>query len=308
MRIVFFGTSNVALPVLESLKAKHEILAVVTQPDAKAGRSQEFLESPVSVLAGEMRLSILKPESARDDSEFHQTLQKLGADIFVVVSYGQILPSSIINIPKYKTVNVHFSMLPKYRGPSPIQTALLNGDSETGTTIFILDEKVDHGPILAQEKAIIDSDDNYFTLSEKLAFKSSLLINQTLDDYQLDKIKPMPQDDSLATHTKIITKQDGRIDWNKSAQEIYNQFRAFYPWPGIWTKWDGKMVKVLDCSLCEYSGQPLNPGQVMDGGIVVCGDNTFLQIKTLQMEGKKETDILSFLNGYSEFVGAVLKN
>ncbi len=303
MKIVFFGTSNVALPILEMLSHKHQIFAVVTQPDKKVGRNQELQESPVSVLANEMKLPILKPERTKDGNQFLSKLQELNTDIFVVVSYGQILPSEIINLPKYKTVNMHFSLLPKYRGPSPIQTALLNGDKETGTTIFILDEKVDHGPILAQEKAQIDPDDNYFTLSEKLAFKSAQLINQTIEDYASGVLKSIPQDDTQASQTKIIKKEDGQVNWQKSANNIYNQFRAFYPWPGIWTKWDGKMLKILDCSPCEHSGQPSSPGQIMDGGIIVCGNNTSLQIKTLQLEGKNETDILSFLNGYKDFVG-----
>ncbi len=305
-KIVFFGTSNVALPILESLKTKHEVLAVVTQPDAKSGRKQEFSESPVSVLAKEMDLKVLKPKKVSRNDIFRVELEALGADIFIVVSYGKILPSNIINMPKYKTVNIHFSILPKYRGPSPIQTALLNGDKETGTSIFILDEKVDHGPILAQEKAQIDPGDNYFTLSEKLAFKSSLLINQTIEDYTSGVLKPIPQDDSQATHTKIITKQDGAIDWEISAIQIYNKFKAFYPWPGIWTKWNGKMVKILDCYPSAISFTNAKPGTVLDGSAVVCGSGSTLEIKTLQLEGKNETDILSFLNGYKDFVGSKL--
>src|SRR3989344_7146376 len=140
MRIIFFGTSNVALPILEALSRKHEIAAVVTMPDAKTGRSQALTESPVSVLANEMKLKVVKPVNVKSNPEFHHSLQNIGAELFVVVSYGQILPLDIINLPKYKSINVHFSALPKYRGPSPIQFALLNGDEYTGISIFILDE------------------------------------------------------------------------------------------------------------------------------------------------------------------------
>lgn len=324
MKIVFFGTSNVALPILEALSKQHEILAVVTQPDSKVGRKQEIQESPVSVLATEMKLKILKPEKVRGNQEFYQQLKNLtspspnpspggrgteqGADIFVVVSYGQIMPLEIINMPKFKTINVHFSVLPKYRGASPIQSALLNGEEYTGTSIFILDEKVDHGPLLATEVVKIDSDDNSLTLSQKLAYKSAALINTVLDDYVTGKITPLPQDESAATHTTHIEKADGKIDWSKTAGEIYNRFRAFYPWPGVWTKWNGKLLKATDLEINtqQIPTESAKPGIVLDGGVVVCGQGTFIKIKSLQMEGKKEMLINDFINGYREFVGSRL--
>ena len=311
-KIVFFGTANVALPILEVLNKTHQVSAVVTNPDAPAGRSGQSQQSPVSALAKDLNLKVFKPETVKNNPEFLAELQNLGADIFVVVAYGKILPFEIINLPKYKTINVHFSPLPKYRGPSPIQAALLNGDAQTGTSIFILDEKVDDGPLLCQEIVNIDSDDNYFTLSDKLAKKSASIIGQTISDYASGKITPLPQDEAGASHTKIITKEDGRVDWNKSAAEIYNQFRAFYIWPGIWTIWNGKKIKITDClpnpeTAEGLSGTAENYGSVMPGGIVMCGKNSGLQIKTLQLEGKKETDIASFLNGYRNFVGSRLE-
>lgn len=309
MNIVFFGTSNVALPVLESLLKEHKILSVVTSPDAVVGRKQEFSESPVSSLAKDLKLTLLKPEKVKNNTEFMFELQKLNADIFVVVSYGKILPADIINLPKYKTINVHFSVLPKYRGSSPIQYALLNGDTQTGTSIFVLDENMDTGPLLGQEIVNIEPGDNFFTLSDKLAKKSAGIINSVIKDYIDGKIIPLPQDEARATYTKIITKQDGKIDWNKSAQEIYNQFRAFYIWPGVWTIWSGKKIKVLDCMTTEIEAsatENYRNGQVAQGGVVACGNNTYLKIKTLQLEGKNETDIGSFLNGYKDFVGTKL--
>ncbi len=307
MKIVFFGTSNVALPVLESLSREHQVLAVVTAPDAKVGRSQETKESPVSVLAKEMNLSILKPEAVKTNQELVKLLTDLNADIFIVVSYGKILPVEIINLPKYKTLNVHFSLLPKYRGPSPIQFALMNGDAETGTTIFVLDEKVDDGPVVAQQKISIDSDDNFITLSQKLAFLSATLLTTVLPDYISGKTKTFVQDESQTSYTKIIDKQDGQVDWQKTAPDIYNQFRAFYPWPGIWTKWQGKILKLTECMPVEYPQSKIQVGTVLDGGIVACGNGTFLQINKLQLEGKSETAILDFLNGYREFVGCDLE-
>jgi methionyl-tRNA formyltransferase len=314
MKIVFFGTANVALPILEVLKKQHEIVAVVTKPDAEAGRAQDLQESPVSALAKDLKLLTFKPEKVKDNQQFIEDLKKLGADVFVVVAYGKILPSEVINLPQYKTVNVHFSALPKYRGPSPIQAALLNGDEHTGTSIFVLDENVDAGPLLAQEIVGIDPSDNYFTLSDKLAKKSAAMIIPTLEGYVSGKITPLPQDEAKASFTKIITKAEGKIDWQKSASEIYNQFRAFFIWPGIWTIWNGKIVKITDCLpdpdlRMGQSGSTDNYGcgTVLAGGVVACGSNTFLQIKQLQLEGKLEVAIADFLNGYRDFVGSKLE-
>jgi len=311
MKIIFFGTSNVALPVLELLHQHHDIAAVVTMPDAKSGRKQELAESPVGVLATEMELKLLKPESVKGNDLFRLELQNMQADIFVVVSYGKILPMDIISMPRYGTVNLHFSLLPKYRGSSPIQAALLNGDAQTGITIFLLDQQVDHGPILAQESVVIEPDDNFITLGDRLARISAKLLLNTLPNFVEGKIPATPQEDSEASHTNIITKQDGKIDWNKTSVELSNQFRAFYPWPGMWTMWNGKMLKITGCSLGDlsFSGQsdPSLSGTVMEGCLVVCGQNTFLQINSLQLEGKTETGILDFLNGYKEFIGSRLE-
>ena len=310
MRIIFFGTANVALPILEALRKQHEILAVITSPDAEVGRKKQMQESPVSSLAKDLKLNLLKPEKVKNNPEFLSQLKSLNGDIFVVVAYGKILPLEIINMPKFKTINVHFSPLPRYRGPSPIQAALRNGDAQSGTSIFVLDELVDNGPLIAQEIANIDPSDNYFTLSDKLARVSANVINETIEGYISGKITPLPQDETVATYTKIIIKEDGKVDWSKTASEIYNQFRAFFIWPGIWTTWNGKNIKITDCKTTELqisnTTDAYGCGKVLAGGIVVCGQNTYLQIKTLQLEGKNETDINSFLNGYQNFVGSKL--
>lgn len=311
MKIVFFGTSNVALPILEELRKQHEIVAVVTSPDATVGRKQELTESPVSALAKDLKWTLLKPEKVKSNTEFINQLQSFGADIFVVVSYGKILPLEIINLPPLKTINVHFSILPKYRGSSPMQYALLNGDTQTGTSIFILDEKVDNGPILAQESANIEPWDNFFTLSDKLAKLSAKLILPTLEKYAQGQITPLPQQETEATFTKIISKQDGKIDWAKPANEIYNKFRAFFPWPGIWTTWNGQNLKITDCVYTELqmggSTDAYRKGQVLEGGIIVCGNNSALKINQLQLAGKNEVNISEFLNGYQTFVGSTLE-
>jgi len=306
-KIVFFGTANVALPILEALKKQHEIIGVVTTPDVKVGRKQILQESPVSALAVDLKLPIYKPETVKNNAEFLETLKSLGADIYVVVAYGKILPLEIINLPPHKTINVHFSLLPKYRGPSPIQAALINGDSHTGTSIFVLDEEVDTGPLIAQEIAAVEPDDNFFTLSDKLAKLSAKIINSVVADYASGKITPLPQVDTGISHTNIISKNDGQVDWNKTANEIYNQFRAFYLWPGIWTMWNGKKVKITACYPASDWPVGQSPvGTVLEQGVVVCGRNTALQISHLQLEGKNESPILEFLNGYQDFVGSKL--
>ncbi len=312
-KIVFFGTANVALPILEALLKQHEVVAVVTKPDAEAGRSQGLRESPVSALAKDLKLATFKPETVQNNSEFFGQLQGLKADIFVVVAYGKILPMEIINLPQYKTINIHFSVLPKYRGPSPIQSALLNGDEQTGTSVFILDQKVDDGSLLAQEIIGIEPDDNYFTLSDKLAKLSAGIINRVIQDYTSGLVTPLPQDETRASFTKIIAKADGKINWQNSAAEIYNRFRAFYIWPGIWTTWNGKIIKITDClpdpDLQTESGSADNYGcgKMLEGGVVACGNETFLQIKQLQLEGKSEVATADFLNGYPAFVGSKLE-
>ncbi len=330
MKLVFFGTSNVALPILEALRKEHEIAAVVTTPDVKVGRRQEMEESPVSALAADLGLLTFKPENVKDNREFLGQLKNLclpspspspdgrgmgpaGVELFVVVAYGKILPMDIISAPKYKTINVHFSVLPKYRGASPIQAALLNGDEQTGTSIFLLDKNVDDGLLLTQEIVNIDPDDNFFTLSDKLARRSANIINQTISDYVSGKITPLPQDEDSVSYCKIVSKADGKVDWNKSATEIYNQFRAFYIWPGIWTTWKGQNLKITECITTELQNgdttenyRNLDPGTVIADGVVICGNNTKLKINRLQLAGKNEVSITEFLNGYKDFIGSSL--
>ncbi len=304
MKIIFFGTANFALPILDKLNSRYGVKAVVTTPDTKVGRGRLVSESPVALLAHDLNLPLFKPENL-EDPLFLGEMQKIKPDIFIVVAYGKIFPEGLINLPELKTLNVHASLLPKYRGPSPIQYALLGGDTATGTSIMLMAPQLDTGAILAQEKVEIDSDDNYITLSDRLAHLSADLLIKVLEDYAAEKNTPKPQDEAGATWTKIITKSNGKIDWRKPAQEIYNQFRAFYPWPGIWTTWDSQTLKILDCApLSDPGPANITPGTVVAGGRVVCGNQTLLQIKNLQLAGKKETDIESFLRGYKDFVGS----
>lgn len=306
MKTVFFGTSEAALPVLEALGKSGSVAAVVTGPDVKVGRKQSLQESPVSALAKKFGLPLFKPEKIKNNPDFLKTLQGFAADIFVIVSYGKILPLEIINLPKYKTVNVHFSLLPKYRGASPLQAALLNGDNQTAVSIFVLDEKVDHGPVLAAKTVGIAPGERYPELLKKMALKSGEVIMQTLEDYISGKITPLPQKEEEASYAKILSKADGKINWSDTAEKIHNQFRAFYPWPGIWTIWNGKVLKIADLKIGAIGlNKKFEPGTVLEGGCVVCS-NGFIELKTLQLEGKKAMPIKDFLNGQKQFIGSLL--
>ncbi len=305
MKIVFFGSSNVALPVLELLHEQYEIVLVVTTPDAKVGRKQTLSPSPVGLLAEDLKLPQFKPDKL-NDPEVVEKLTQAGSDIFIVISYGNIIPEVILNIPPHKSLNIHPSLLPKYRGPTPMPAALLNGDTETGTTIMLMDKEMDHGPILAQKSIPIDSDDTFLTLQDKLSKLSAHVLVDVLPSYINGDLKPTEQDHSQATYCGMMTKANGKIDWQKSATEIYNQFRAYYPWPGIWTTWNGQILKITFCSPILNTTEA-SPGTVLDGGQVAAGSGTILQIHQLQLAGKNENDIQSFLNGYKNFTQSTLE-
>lgn len=272
MKIVFFGTSEFAVPALKKLPASGwDIVAVVTQPDKPAGRKQLPLPSPVKIAAEKLGLKILQPEKLSAIS------YNLKADLFIVASYGKIIPKAILEIPKWGVLNIHPSFLPKYRGPSPIQAAILNGDEETGVTIIKLDERMDHGDVVAQERIKnYEPRITYRDLHDKLAELGSDLLIKILPDYIAGKIKPVPQDHSKASFTKIITKDDARIDWSKPAEEIGRVIRAYSAWPVAWTTLDGKRAKIYSAEISSASE---------------------LEILELQVEGGKRMTMKEFLRG-----------
>ncbi len=304
MKIVFFGTSDVGLPILKTLNEQHEVLHVITSPDRPVGRKQEMTSTPIATLATELNLPVSKPQTVKNNPEFLDQLRALNADIFIVVSYGKILPIDLLEIPELKTINVHFSLLPKYRGPAPIQFALLAGEDIIGTTIFILDELVDHGPVLAMEEMPISPDDTFATLAPKLADLSAGLLIRLLPDYAAGEIIPVTQDHSQATTTHLIKKEHGKIDWSKSATEIYNQWRAFTPWPGIWTTFENDTLRILEC---EPASPPETPNAFTDlKDVIPCGQDTFLRLIKIQLAGKSATSMQDFLNGRRNFTPASL--
>lgn len=309
-KIIFMGTPDFAVPVLESLVASpYFLVAVFTQPDKKVGREQKVVSSPIKKLALKSNIFVCQPEKL--DQEAEQKISSLKPDLIVVAAYGQIIPRSILDIPKYSCVNVHASLLPEYRGASPIQSAILAGEKETGITIMLMDEKMDHGPILAQKKIKIYNNETGEFLHDRLAKVGAEFLAEVLPKYLEGKIKSKPQDHNKATFTKILTREDGHIDWTKSAEEIKCQVRAYYPWPGSWTVLDSKRLKIIQTSILNSQLSVIKkPGKVFltenKELAIACGKG-YLTIEKLQLEGKKEMTAEEFLRGYSNIAGTILK-
>ena len=308
MKIIFFGTPEFAEIILDKLikSGGFEIVGVVSTPDKQIGRKKVLTSPPVKILAEKNNLKILQPEKL--DENFISELKKIKADLFIVAAYGKIIPKEILEIPEFGILNVHPSLLPKYRGASPIQTALLNGDKETGITIMKMDEKMDHGAIVHSTQITVNRDENYITLSKKLAEKSAEILIDVIPKYISGEIKLQEQNHSDATFCKIIKKEDGEIDWNKSAEEIYNQWRAFVEYPGIFSelkvkKEKSQKVKFIEIKVAEdelnFADKKLGEFFVEDKRLFVrCGKDSVLEILKLQPQGKNIMDAVSFINGY----------
>ncbi len=307
-KIVFLGTPKFAVPFLSALaKTDFKPVLVVTQNDEPSGRKQIKQSPPVKVAADSLGLEVLQPKNQK---ELAEVLKNLKPDVCILVAFGEIIKKEILSIPKFGFVNIHPSLLPKYRGASPVQAAILNGDKKTGISIMVLDEQMDHGPIIAQKEMPVADSDNSEILHQKLAEAGSQLLLETLPKYFSGEITPVAQNHAKATFTKIITRQDGQINWQNSAIEIERQFRAFYPWPGVFTAWAGKRLKIVNLSVVEGNLEPkLPPGTIFltqnQDLAVACGRGAVL-LKTVQLEGKKETAGKDFARGYSKIINAVL--
>jgi len=307
-RIVFFGTPSFALPPLETLiQGPDEIVAVVTQPDREKGRGRKVIASPVKELALQKRLSILQPEKVKEVS-FQEKLRSFGADLFVVAAYGQILPKTILSLPRYGAINIHASLLPKYRGAAPIAWAILNGEKETGVTTMLMDEGMDTGDILLQSEILIHGDETTETLQDRLALSGAQLLSETLERMKKEEIHPKPQDHSKASYAPMLKKEDGQIDWTKGAGEIDRQVRAFHPWPGAYTEWQGQILKIYKGDVREGKGAG-KAGTVLWVGTdfieIETGKGSYL-LKEVQLEGKRRMRIRDFLSGHPVSVGTVL--
>ncbi|MEK7644640.1 MAG: methionyl-tRNA formyltransferase [Patescibacteria group bacterium] len=311
---VFFGTQEFASVILAGIinDPRFVVRLVITQPDRPVGRHHELKPSPVKILAQKINLPVDDPEGLRNYELRITRLRPIGLrtgeanyELVIVAQYGLLIPKRILDLPSGGTINVHTSLLPKYRGASPIQSAIMNGENKTGITIMLMDAGMDTGPILAQEEVLIDPDDTYQTLEQKMAPRAVALLRETAPLFLSGTIKPVAQDNSLATVTKKLDRDSGRIDWNKPTNEIYNLYRGLFPWPGIWTLWNGKRIKILSARPTTTAAKP--------GAIVVANGCIFagaldgsLQILQLQIEGKQEMSAAEFLNGYKNFVSAQL--
>ena len=296
-KLIFMGTPDFAATVLEGLldDANYDVLAVVTQPDRAVGRKKEIKMTPVKEVALAHNLPVYQPEKMSGSDEMAE-LMTLGADGIVTAAFGQFLPTKLLDSVDF-AVNVHASLLPKYRGGAPIHYAIINGDKEAGVTIMEMVKKMDAGDMIAKASTPITDEDNVGTMFEKLAVIGRDLLLKTLPDYIAGNIKPEPQDESKATFSPNITPEEERIDWNKSAREVFNHIRGLYPWPVAHTLLDGKRFKIYEASLAEGQGQP---GQIIEKGkktlVVATGDGA-ISLKTVQPAGKPRMRVVDFLNG-----------
>jgi methionyl-tRNA formyltransferase len=317
MRIVFFGSPTESADSLDSLILDgHDIAAVYSQPDRRAGRGRTNVATPVKATGLDRGLSVFTPKGLRNNGEEVTRLTELHADVFIVVAYGRILPPEVLQIPPMGVVNIHPSLLPSYRGPSPVVAAILDGMSETGVTIMLLDEGMDTGPVLAQSKPIrLLGTERGAELQRTLFKEGTKLLPGALHGLQAGSITPQPQDDTLATVTSLIERGDGEINWSASAEQIDRMVRAYDPWPGTFTIWNGKGLKILEVALVrgspfgtEASSRLGSAGSVSvtEGRLVVATSHGILEILRLQLEGRQVVPAADFLRGNPDIDGGVL--
>lgn len=296
-KLIFMGTPDFSAAVLNGLldDSNYDVLAVVTQPDRAVGRKKEIKMTPVKEVALAHNLPVYQPEKMSGSEEMAE-LMTLGADGIVTAAFGQFLPTKLLDSVDF-AVNVHASLLPKYRGGAPIHYAIINGEQEAGVTIMEMVKKMDAGDMIAKASTPITDDDNVGTMFEKLAVIGRDLLLKTLPDYIAGNIEPEPQDESKAIFSPNITPEEERIDWNKSARDVFNHIRGLYPWPVAHTLLDGKRFKIYEATLAEGHGKP---GEIIEKGkkslVVATGDGA-ISLKTVQPAGKPRMSIVDFLNG-----------
>ena len=302
MRIVFCGTPEFAVPSLRRLAAHPDfsVEAVITQPDRPRGRGQHLSNCPVKEAALELGLSVYQPVTIKSDSS-QEFLRQIAPDAVVIIAYGQIIPAPLLPIPRLGWINVHGSLLPKYRGAAPIHWAIANGETRTGITTMQIDAGMDTGPILQQQELEIGPDETSPELYARMSEAGASLVMNSLLKLERGEIAPTPQDSANASNAPILKKEDGRIDWARTAPQIYNRLRGFSPWPGAFTTFRGQTCHVWGRP--EQSGVPaenVTPGEIVFAGkemIVACGQHTCLHVEFVQLEGRKRISALEFANG-----------
>lgn len=314
MRVVFMGTPDFAVATLEDIiNAGHIVEAVVTQPDKPKGRGGAVAMSPVKETALEHGIEVLQPVKVKNDNEFYERMKQIDPDVIVVVAFGQILPDSILELPKYGCINVHASLLPAYRGAAPIQWAVIDGLEETGVTTMQMDHGLDTGDIIMQSRIRLDAKETGGSLFDRLSSEGGRLLVKTLEAVENGTATRTKQDDSLSNYAKMLTKSLGNIDFNEGAVNIERLIRGLNPWPSAFTHFNGKLLKIWDADVCDdvvcESGESVVNGMITqvdnNSFIVKCGDNS-LKINELQLEGKKRMKTQDFLRGNHINTGDIL--
>lgn len=307
LALLFCGTPRFAVPTLEKLVASgYRVHLVVTQPDRPKGRGLELVASPVKQSALALGLPITQPEKIKTNQEFQAQLSSIRPDAIIVVGYGRIIPQWMLDLPPLGNINLHASLLPKYRGAAPIQWAIANGETVTGNTTMRIDAGLDTGDILLQQEIPIAPDDTSETLAPKLAAAGADLMIETLRGLEAGTIHPRKQEDAQATLAPILRKTDGLIDFSSTAQEIYNRLRGFQPWPGAYTRFRGKNLQILNA---KPATEPVPAGElktIANRLLIGCANNTSLDVLELQLEGKKRTQAKDFIHGYQPKQGEKL--
>nr|MBU1327807.1 methionyl-tRNA formyltransferase [Candidatus Omnitrophota bacterium] len=304
LKIIFFGSSNFAVPILEALAKNENIVLVITQPDRQKGRSLKIAPTAVKSKAGELRIETFQPVrvNSKESIEF---LKKFNADLFIVASFGQILSKLVLSLPKLYCLNIHASLLPKYRGAAPINWAIANGEKETGVTIMRMNEKMDEGDVVLKEILPVSEQDNAVTLSEKLSIKGANILLDTIRLIRNNEVEFIAQDHSKATYAPKLKKEDGLINWANSADEICNRIRAFTPWPGCFISLDKKILKIWKAGpITDLIDKKSMPGTILGvskNGILVKTGKGALKIEELQLESSRRMTAKEFIAGHKNF-------
>ena len=307
MKIVFMGTPHLSIPVLERIVDDgHEILAVYTQPDRTSGRGRRTTISPLKEYSVSKNYLVLQPENFRGNSSEINTLKKFDADIAVVAAYGILLPPEVLSAFRHGCINLHPSLLPKYRGASPVSSAILAGDKYTGVTIIQLDSGMDSGPILSQEKIKLQGDEFCDKLTMDLFMLGSKLVSKTISEFATGDIEIVQQDHDKATFTEKLSRNDGLIDWTKGFNRIWKEIRAYNPWPGSHTKFKGKNLKIIEAKISTEYKSPSGYVSIHRNEVYIGTSDGSLNIKKLQVEGGKIVLASDFARGHKDFENSVL--
>lgn len=303
MNVVFMGTPDFAVPSLENIAKVHNVQAVFTQPDKPVGRKMVLTPPDVKVCAEKLEIPVYQPVKLKD-SDSYEIIKELNPDVIVVVAYGQILPENILNIPKYGCINVHGSLLPKYRGAAPIQWSVLNGDKVTGVTTMYMEKGLDTGDILETKEYEIGINDTAGEVFDTLAEMGGKLILDTLEKAEKGQLHPIKQDDSKSSYAKMLDKSMCNIDFSKTNLQVHNQVRGLSPWPVASTKLNGKVLKIFETRLAEGKGKP---GEILNTNplTIACGEGAVV-VNTVQLQGKKRMDSKAFLQGHKLEKGTVI--